>query len=200
MKINYLENIIMDYPELICCMNSIYNAIDLFIDCYSKGGKVLLCGNGGSSTDCDHIVGELMKNFMINRKKCNTYKDKLGLLNEAFPAISLTAQSAIITAISNDIDPELIFAQQIYGYANPNDLLVVISTSGESTNCIYALKLAREMGLKSILFTGKSSSTMLNLTDVSIQAPYLETYKIQQCHLVIYHLVCQVVEKTIWSN
>ena len=188
------------YPQLNICKNDIENALSLMIDTYKKGGKILVCGNGGSSADADHIVGELMKGFLKTRKVTDERipQELREKLQGALPAISLSAHTSLMTATINDNDADMVFAQQVYGYAKENDLLIAISTSGNSKNVVNAVKVAKSLGIKTIALTGKTGGELKQLADVTICAPSTETYKIQEYHLPIYHYLCAKVEEEIF--
>ena len=189
------------YPQLKTCEKDIEMALSLMIDTYKKGGKILICGNGGSAADADHIVGELMKGFLKERKVTD---ERIPLelrekLQGALPAISLSAHTSLMTATINDNDADMIFAQQVYGYANGNDLLIAISTSGNSKNVVNAVKVAKALGVKVIALTGETGGILKALADITICAPSTETYKIQEYHLPIYHYLCAKVEEEIFG-
>ena len=131
------------YPQLECCKTDIEKALNLMIDTYRKKGKILVCGNGGSASDSEHIVGELMKGFLLKRQVIDErFSQELREnLQRALPAISLNSQTALMTAFNNDLDPDFVFAQQVYGYSDENDLLIGISTSGNSENVLNAESL-----------------------------------------------------------
>lgn len=197
MRENDMKDFFKRYSELECCREDIAKAIQLMIETYKNKGKILVCGNGGSAADSEHIVGELMKGFLLARKinddRLSTeLKEKL---QGALPAISLCSQTALMTAFSNDLDPDFVFAQQVYGYANENDLLIGISTSGNSENIVNAVKTANCMGIKSIALTGKDGGKLKELATVSLCVPANETYRIQEYHLPIYHYLCAKVEE-----
>ena len=189
------------YPQLNICAKDIEKALALMIDTYKNGGKILVCGNGGSASDADHIVGELMKGFLKDRKITDERipQELRGKLQGALPAISLCSQTPLMTAIANDNDADMIFAQQVYGYAKENDLLIAISTSGNSKNVVNAVKVAKSLGVKAIALTGESGGLLKEMADVTICAPSTETYKIQEYHLPIYHYLCAKVEEYFYK-
>lgn len=164
--IKHIDTLINRYPNLIVCKDSVIKAYEILEESYSKGGKLLVCGNGGSASDSEHIVGELMKEFKLKRKVyaaqaeiMKTIDLELGTtlaehLQGALPAITLTAHSSLITAFMNDSEPVLVFAQQVNGYGNPEDVFMGISTSGNSANVLYATITAKARGLKVIGLTG----------------------------------------------
>lgn len=189
------------YPQLKTCEKDIEMALSLMIDTYKKGGKILICGNGGSAADADHIVGELMKGFLKARKVTD---ERIPLelrekLQGALPAISLCAHNSLMTATINDNDADMIFAQQVYGYANGNDLLIAISTSGNSKNVVNAVKVAKALNVKVVALTGETGGMLKDLADVTIRVPATETYEIQEYHLPIYHYLCAKVEEEFFG-
>lgn len=196
-----MKELIERYPQLNICKNDIENALSLMIDTYKKGGKILVCGNGGSSADADHIVGELMKGFLKTRKVTDERipQELREKLQGALPAISLSAHASLMTATINDNDADMVFAQQVYGYAKDNDLLIAISTSGNSKNVLNAVKVAKSLGIKTIALTGETGGELKQFADVTICAPSTETYKIQEYHLPIYHYLCASVENEIFD-
>ena len=196
------------YVELLPQKEHIEEAIDILTDCYNNNGKILVCGNGGSSSDSAHIVGELMKSFtakrplnetLVNKLKKEFNEDDINKFQTGIPCIDLTSQSALLTAFANDVDPELIFAQEVLGYSSnsPYDVVIGISTSGNSKNVVNAIKVAKSLGLKTISLTGKEESKLSKLSTVCIKAPEKETYRVQEYHLPIYHYICMELEKRI---
>ena len=202
-----INELIKRYPSLGAVKADIEAARDMIIGCYENGGKLLLCGNGGSSADCDHIVGELMKGFLLKRPIDGAAKAKmrtaspslsdktLDSLQMGLPAISLTSISALNTAFANDVDPELIYAQSVFALGKAGDVLIAISTSGNAKNVCEAARVARAIGMKVVALTGKDGGELKHLSDVCVIAPEYETYKIQEYHLPIYHYICAEVEK-----
>ena len=204
--IKHIDTLINRYPNLIVCKDSVIKAYEILEDSYSKGGKLLVCGNGGSASDSEHIVGELMKEFKLKRKVyaaqaeiMKTIDLELGTtlaehLQGALPAITLTAHSSLITAFMNDSEPVLVFAQQVNGYGNPEDVFMGISTSGNSANVLYAAITAKARGLKVIGLTGAKENRLMKFADVCICVPETQTYKIQELHLPVYHCLCLMLE------
>jgi len=203
----HIETLISRYPALACCKETIQTAYDILKQAYTEKRKLLVCGNGGSASDSEHIVGELMKEFKLKRE---VFKDQaeamkkidpeLGVvlakhLQGALPAITLTGHSSLTTAFMNDSNPELIFAQQVNGYGKAGDVLLGISTSGNSHNVLYAAVTAKAKGLKVIGLTGQKDCRLAKLADVCIQVPETETYKIQELHLPVYHCLCMMLEE-----
>ena len=196
------------YPELLDQKKNIEMAIDLLENCFKNSGKILVCGNGGSSSDSAHITGELMKNFINRRPLSESTYNKINQefdeeisskLQFGIPCIDLTSQSPLLTAFSNDVDPDFIYAQEVVGYSkdSPNDVLIALSTSGNSKNVVNAVKVAKALGLKTISLTGKKESELSRLSSICIKAPEEETYKVQEYHLPIYHYICMELEKRI---
>ena len=206
------ENLFTGNPGLAGCRESLVNAFQMLTQCYSGGGKVLICGNGGSASDSEHIVGELMKGFLRKRRISGHDAQKLKLmypeageylansLQGALPAISLVSQTSILTAYSNDVDPDMVFAQLAYGYGREGDALIGLSTSGNSRNVVNAIKVAKAFGLKTIGFTGESGGIMKACCDVLIAVPANETYKIQEYHLAAYHALCAMTEAEFFAE
>jgi len=197
-----MENLLKRYPSLEVCKDDIEKALMLMIDTYKNGGKVLVCGNGGSAADSEHIVGELMKGFMLMRPVTDERipEHLRKHLQGALPAISLPSQSAILSAFINDVEPEMMYAQLVYGYARENDLVIGLSTSGNSKNVVNALEVAKCVGAKTLAMTGEKESKLSELCDVTIKVPETETYKIQELHLPVYHYLCAEVEKCFYAN
>ncbi|GHV82275.1 phosphoheptose isomerase [Spirochaetia bacterium] len=208
---DYLQQLITRYPQLAGIRDSINRAYTLLIKTFEKKGKLLAAGNGGSAADADHIVGELMKGFVKERKAPHEFGAKLasldaeagaflgGHLQQGLPAIALANHTALTTACINDIDGSIIYAQQIYGYGVPGDLFLGISTSGNAKNILYAILTAKAKGLKTIALTGKDGGLIRKHADVSIIVPETETYKIQELHLPIYHALCLMLEEYFFS-
>ncbi len=202
----YIDMLMERYPQLCKCKDSIIITIELLIETYKKGNKLLVCGNGGSAADSEHIVGELMKGFicprhlsadLVNRINDKTLTDAL---QYGLPAISLVGHTALSTAYSNDKLPTAVFAQQVLGYGKNDDVLMCISTSGNSLNCVYAAKVAKAIGLKVISLTGVKDSKLKEISDITIKTPEQETYKIQELHLPIYHTICLAVENEFFGE
>ena len=194
----HLERLMKRYPMLAGMREEIELVFYIMKDSYEKGGKLLVCGNGGSAADSDHIVGELMKGFYKQRKLPAAEKIRFGEQGEklqgALPAIALSQHSALSTAFLNDVDPEMVFAQQVYGYGAEDDVFLGLSTSGKSVNVISAAKVAAAKGMKVIAMTGKDGGAMRELSDVCLVVPAQMTADIQEFHLPIYHALCAMLE------
>lgn len=197
-----INELIERYPILESVKDDIVAALGLIRDTYKNGGKVLVCGNGGSCSDSEHIVGELMKGFKLMRPVSDERipEDLRGRLQGALPAISLPSQTGILSAFINDVDPEMMYAQLVYGYAGENDLLIGLSTSGNSKNVVNAARIAKAVGAKAIAMTGARESKLSELCDVAIRVPETETYKIQELHLPVYHFLCAQLEEEIFGR
>lgn len=205
--IKHLENLLERYPELSVCSSEIQSAYQIMKETFDKKGILLVCGNGGSGADSEHIVGELMKEFAIRRpipkedqsnliSQSKVYGSLLAEhLQGALPAITLTSNIALSTAFANDAVPELVFAQQVYGYGNKNSTLLAISTSGNSKNVIYAMETAKLKGMKIIGMAGFDGGVMKKLCDACICVPKLSTPDIQELHLPVYHVLCKMIEE-----
>ncbi|MBR3593547.1 MAG: SIS domain-containing protein [Clostridia bacterium] len=202
-----LNELMNRYPCLGVCREQIVSADKAIIDTYENGGKLMVCGNGGSCADSEHIVGELMKGFLSLRPLDEDYKaelkaanpelddDMLGKLQGALPAIALTGHNGLTTAYSNDVDPSLIFAQQLFGIGNCGDVFIGITTSGNSKNVVKAAQLAKALGITVIGLTGEKGGKMKEIADVCICVPETETFKVQELHLPVYHFLCASAEK-----
>ena len=212
MKSKYiLQETLRRYKQLEPLEEAIQKAAETIINTYKNGGKVLVCGNGGSCSDADHIVGELMKSFEGKRPLSEQLQQKLvelspetgkmlaEKLQQGLPAISLTVHSALITAIANDISGEVIYAQQVTGYGNPGDVLIGLSTSGNSQNVIDAMIVARAKGLITIGMTGETGGKMKEWSDILINVPERRTAYVQELHLPVYHAICMIIETEIFG-
>ncbi len=192
-----MEELLRRYPALSQCKEDIIAALDLIIDTYKNKKKILVCGNGGSAADCEHIVGELMKGFM-KKRVVNDERIPERLRNNlqgALPAISLPSQTAVLSAFINDVAPDMMYAQLVYGYADKDDLVIGISTSGNSENIVSAIETANAVGAKTLSLTGSRQSRLSEISTVTIRVPETETYKVQEYHLPVYHYLCAGAEK-----
>ena len=209
---SHLNHLIDRYPKLIICRDDIMAAYELLETAYNNGRKLLVCGNGGSASDAEHIVGELMKEFRLKRKIYANHAEILKSIDKemgtilaenlqgALPAISLTGHSSLTTAFMNDALPELVFAQQVNGYGQRGDAFLGISTSGNSQNVIYAAITAKANGLKVIGLTGQRKNRLMNFADVCICVPEVDTYKVQELHLPVYHCLCMMLEDKFFGK
>ena len=209
--IKHIDYLIGRYPQLAACREDIAKAYGLLETAYSQGRKLLVSGNGGSASDSEHIVGELMKEFKLKRKVYREQAEKMRKISPelgevladnlqgALPAISLTGHSSLTTAFMNDSEPELIFAQQVNGYGMSGDVYLGISTSGNSRNVLYAAVTAKSKGMKVIGLTGQRENRLMQYADVCIRVPETETYKIQELHLPVYHCLCLMLEEKFFG-
>ena len=186
------------HPRLESLRESVMDAYLVLRDCYQSGGKLLLCGNGGSAADCEHIVGELMKGFWLKRPVAK--EGVLSRLQGALPAIALTGHSALSTAFMNDCDPAYVYAQQTFGYGRKGDVLIGISTSGNAENVVNAMRAAKEMGLMTVALTGGTGGKMRALADAAVIAPGNCPADVQECHLPIYHALCGMLEAKFFRD
>jgi len=203
----HLDNLIARYPLLEECKSDISKAFDILVESYRKGGKLIVAGNGGSAADAEHIVGELMKGFKKKRRIDPQMEEDLMRLSpenaqeltqhlqKALPAIALDSHIALNTAFINDQSALSCFAQQVYGYANANDVFLAISTSGNSKNIINAAITAKAINIPVIGLTGKDGGALKKFTDVCIRVPEDETFIVQELHLPVYHCLCLMLEE-----
>ncbi len=198
------------YPELEVCKTEIARAAETLVGTFANGNKLLVCGNGGSAADSEHIVGELAKCFRKKRNLSATLIERLSSfgecgcnlankLEQGLPAIALTGEIALSTAFINDKDPFMTFAQQVVSYGKSGDTLIAISTSGNSQNCLYAVITAKALDMNVILLTGKDGGKIKQYTDVAIVVPASETYLIQELHLPVYHTLCSMIEEELFD-
>lgn len=209
---NIIEELIARYPQLSCCRDQVEEAGRMLIRCFSSGHKLLVCGNGGSCADAEHIVGELMKGFLKKRPLSEEIRNKMkkenpaledGLLDQlqcGLPAIALTGSPALSTAFANDVNPQLIYAQQVIGLGESGDILLGISTSGNAANVYAAAQVARGLEMKVIGLTGRDGGLLKVCADVCIIVPETETYKIQELHLPVYHALCAAAEAYFFNE
>jgi D-sedoheptulose 7-phosphate isomerase len=203
---NYLNTLIERYPSLEFIKSDISTSFDIIANSYANGGKLLIAGNGGSASDAEHIAGELMKTFSKKRNLPESFISDIKKVDSeiaeyliprmqpGLPTIALSGHASLNTACINDIDGNITFAQQVYGYGKEGDVLLGISTSGNSKNVIYAAAVARVKKLKIIALTGKDGGKLKQYSDVCIRVPETETWKIQELHLPVYHALCMMLE------
>lgn len=202
-----ISTLIKRYTKLTVCEEDIRRACEYIYVAFEKGNKLLVCGNGGSAADSEHIVGELLKDFNIKRKVRKefqiNYEKLFGSmpiwLEGALPAYSLVSQCAFISAYSNDEDSCGVYAQQVYAYGKKNDIFLGISTSGNSKNVVEAAKVAKALDMKILGLTGSRESKLSSLCDVVIKVPEIETFKIQELHLPVYHAICSELERRFFE-
>lgn len=208
----HIDLLLQRYPILKEIKSDIIDGYKLLEECYLNGHKVLIAGNGGSAADAEHIAGELMKSFKIQRKVSKEYADKLkeidsirgerlaNNLENALMAIPLVAHEALTTAYINDVDGLGVFAQQLHGYGQEGDVFLGISTSGNSKNIMYATVVARAKGIKILGLTGETGGELKDVADVAVRVPERETYMIQELHLPIYHCWCLMLEEKFFAR
>ena len=209
---DFIKELVERYSTLSVCKADIESAAKTIIGSYEAGGKLLVAGNGGSAADSDHITGELLKSFIKKRKPEKEFLESLSEIDQetgkyledklqgSLPAIALSNNSALMTASLNDVDGNVMFAQQVMGLGKKGDVFLGITTSGNSKDIIYALVVAKAKGLKTIALTGKDGGKAKTIADISIVVPQEETFKIQELHLPIYHALCLTVEEHFWKE
>lgn len=207
-----INDLVNRYPVLAPIRDDIEMFYKTLVECYENGGKVLIVGNGGSAADAEHIVGELMKGFIKERPVSEEMEAALKAIDPergpalakklqgGLPAICLNAHTSLNTAFANDKDPVMIYAQQVNGYGKPGDVFIGISTSGNAENVMYAAVTAKAKGMKVLALTGKDGGKLAKVADVSIIVPVQETYKIQEYHLPIYHVLCLMLEDHFYEK
>lgn len=199
------------HPNLEEVGDNIFLSVKSIVQCYHAGGKVVVSGNGGSASDSEHIVGELMKGFRLKRPVDHMLRNQLKAsfsdigdyladnMQTPIPAISLVSQTALITALCNDIEPDMVFAQQVYGYCGKKDVLLALSTSGKSKNVIYAAMVAKVLGTKVVALTGNNGGQLAEIADITISVPATQTSVVQEFHLPVYHALCAMAESELFD-
>lgn len=207
-----IEKLDERFPELIIQTKGIMNTIESLVNCFNSGNKILVCGNGGSASDAQHIVGELMKNFKIKRELTRSLKERIKDIFETtsnyvfeniqfgLPTMSLMNETALVSALCNDSKSDLVYASQVLSLGRENDILLAISTSGNSENIINVCKMAKVRNMKVIGLTGNDGGKLNGCCDILIKAPSSETFIIQEYHLAIYHAICAAVENEIFGE
>ncbi|MCR4790104.1 MAG: SIS domain-containing protein [Treponemataceae bacterium] len=208
----YIDQLLERYPSLIVCKKDIEDAALAMIESFRNGGKLLVAGNGGSCADSDHITGELLKSFCKKRSPSSDFINQIKAIDAdtgayladklqgSLPAIALTNNTALMTASLNDVDGNVMFAQQVNGYGVKGDVFLGISTSGNSKDIVYPTVVAKSKGLKTIALTGKNGGKLKALADICIIVPQNETFKIQELHLPVYHALCLEIEEAFWKE
>lgn len=200
------ENLLSRYPALAVCERDMCDMTDKLISTFESGGRLYICGNGGSAADALHIAGELVKSFVRKRPLDKSFAQRVsdtalpGNLQGALPVFALVENVSLATAFANDCDAAYVFAQQVYAYAREGDCVLGISTSGNSENIINALKAAKGRGAITLGLTGDSGGRMKELCDVCICVPETECYKVQELHLPVYHEICLALEEHFWGG
>ena len=197
---DHIANLIERNRELSPIREELAQAAELIVSCYQAGGKVLICGNGGSAADSEHIAGELLKGFLKRRPLPETLATKLpaglaGRLQMGLPAVSLVSHSALLTAVINDLGSDLMYAQQVMALGTENDVLIGLSTSGNAENVVNAFHAAAAKGIRRIAMTGERDSRMSALADITLRVPASSTPEVQEYHLKLYHTLCAQVEE-----
>lgn len=215
-EMKFYDEMLNRYPQLAPCGDSIKMAVNELLTCFYGGGRLLVCGNGGSASDSAHIVGELAKGFLSKRpllaetrhrlaKLDAEYHTELGALladklQQGLPAQDLCENIALNTAAANDIDPDMIFAQGVMAYGRAGDVLLAISTSGNAKNAAYAVLAAKAQGMTAIGLTGAKGGRLAELCDLCIRVPETETFKVQELHLPVYHTICAEIEADFFDE
>lgn len=199
-------------PELAACGEELLAAYEIIAGSFVAGGKLLVCGNGGSAADSEHIVGELMKGFKLRRQLPSGEAERFAALygddgeriasglQRALPAICLSSHTALTSAFINDVSPDTVYAQQVYGLGRSGDVLLGISTSGNSRNVADAAMAARALGLKTVALTGGDGGALAQICDAAIVVPARETYRVQEYHLPVYHALCAMLEEEFFGR
>lgn len=195
----HLSGLIQRVPALAPCVEDIQRAYETMRASLASGGKLLICGNGGSGSDAEHWAGELLKGFASKRPIGGKLLEQLGAdlasqLQGALPMIPLTGFLGLRTAWQNDCDPHYVYAQLVLGLGRPGDTLIGLSTSGNSKNVALALETANKLGLSTVALTGAGGGKAAQLAQTSIRVPACETYLIQEFHLPVYHILCLMLE------
>lgn len=209
-QIDKTDSLFVAFPALLSQRENIASGAEMMIAAYRSGGKILLAGNGGSAADCEHIQGELLKGFLSKRRMSEKsaaefdalYPDEhfANYLQGGIPAISLPSFSALNSAFSNDVSADFVYAQTLYALARPGDMLIAISTSGNSKSVCLAAKTAKVLGIPILGLTGKDGGILADICDITIRVPESETYRVQEYHLPVYHRLCAEAEKEIFGG
>ena len=194
---NHIENLSKRFPALSATVGDIEAVVEIICRMHRERGKLLLCGNGGSAADCEHISGELLKGFLLRRENEG---EVASCLQRGVAAIPLPSFSASLSAFANDVEPSLIYAQLVYALGRKGDVWMGLSTSGNSKNVVEAARVARSMGLVTVGLTGESGGELGSLCDVTVRVPASETYLVQEYHLPVYHAICAEVEQRLFGN
>ncbi|MBQ6065557.1 MAG: SIS domain-containing protein [Clostridia bacterium] len=205
------ETLYQTYPSLRNCGKEIAAAYGILKNAAEKRALIMVCGNGGSAADCEHITGELMKGFNLKRPLPPAEKAKFDgveggaaiadKLQGAIRCISLVSQVGVISAFANDIDPALVYAQQVWGYAaSPDDVLISLSTSGNSENVVNAAKTAKAAGARTLAITGEADSALSLLCDVTVKLPAHTPFAVQELTLPVYHALCAALEAELFAD
>ncbi len=207
-----LAQLVERHPQLEPLQEDMLSAFNALRTGFADGKRLFLCGNGGSAADAEHIVGELMKGYLMSRPVSGEFREKLvrrhptdgnylaDHLQGALPAVALTGHSSLSSAYANDVAADMGYAQQLYGYGRPGDMLLAISTSGNSANVVNAVKLAQVLDILSIGLTGAEGGLLANLCTITIRVPEHSTPRIQELHLPVYHWLCEALEEQFFGD
>ena len=205
----HVERLLRDHPELRPSKEASEQAIRAIVDSHRKGGKILLCGNGGRAADSSHSAGELVKGFLLKREPVGEELARLEAVEELRPyakalqgglcALSLPDQGAVLSAYANDCKAEAVYAQLVYAMGRKGDVCLGMSTSGNSKNVVLALACAKALGITAVGMTGQGGGKMAELCDILIPVPETETYRVQELHLPVYHAICAQVEEDLFG-
>lgn len=209
----FMQDLLTRQPALAACAGDIEAMSHALTRCFREDGKLLVCGNGGSAADAEHLAGELMKRYLQPRPLPEALKARIRALvparalaqrlceklEGALPVLPLVSHSALMTAISNDTAADMVFAQQVVGYGRAGDALLCISTSGESANVLLAAWTARAMGLRVVALTGRTGGQLAGAADIAVKVPQEQTALVQEAHLAIYHFLSGVLEATFFG-
>lgn len=205
-----IDTLCETYPVLFDNRTQIEAALDMIRNCYNNGNKILCCGNGGSAADSEHIVGELMKGFNLKRPMPEGLKKKFACVEDGeyitktlqmpLRAVSLVSHTGLMSAFANDCDADLIFAQQVLGFGDKDDILIALSTSGNSKNVVYAAETAKALGLKILSITGGKESKLSAISDVTIMLPKFTPFEVQELTLPVYHALCAATEADFFEE
>lgn len=201
----HLAELLARCPELAPLRDDIARAADLLITAFRAGGNVLIAGNGGSAADADHWAGELMKGFESKRpfsaaEQATLPPEFAAKLQQAVPCIPLTGFPALRTAVANDIDPTLEFAQLVIALGRPGSVFVGLSTSGNAANVCAAAQVARARSLKVLSLTGAVGGRLATLSDLALRVPATRTLEVQELHLPVYHTLCLLIEDALFGG
>ena len=205
---NYIDEVVTRYPSLMPLRGELLECVEAFEKCYHSGGKILIAGNGGSCADSEHISGELLKGFILKRPPEAAELEAFArvglteegkLLQRGIPSVPLSSLCSVLSAFANDVAPDMVFGQLVYALGGKNDVLLCLSTSGNSRNVVKAAQVARAMGIYTVALTGSSGGELFGICDLTLRAPASETYKVQELHLPIYHALCAELEARLFG-
>jgi len=200
-----LAELIERIPALAGCASDVVAAFELLRGVFAGGGKLLLCGNGGSAADCEHFSGELLKGFCSPRTLSPEQVQALGeplgrSLQGGLPAVPLPSLVSATSAFANDVEPRFAFAQCVWALGRPGDALLGLSTSGDADNVCLAAQAARARGLAVLGLTGRQGGRLAGLVDVCVRAPETSCHRVQELHLPIYHCLTELLEREFFPE